>query len=60
MYAPELYCLTFGAEPASGLGQGSGVAFVWPIGSCAERMLKSDVQGICSDVSLTPGATRGH
>jgi len=23
MHAPELYCLTFGAEPASGLGQSS-------------------------------------
>ena len=29
MYAPELYCLTFGAEPASGLGQSSTADQPW-------------------------------
>ena len=29
MHAPELYCLTFGAEPASGLGQSSTADQPW-------------------------------
>ena len=30
---------------------------MYPIGSCAERMLKPDVRGLYSDVSLSPGVT---
>jgi len=29
MHAPELYCVTFGAEPASGLGQSSTADQTW-------------------------------
>jgi len=29
MHAPELYCLTFGAEPTSGLGQSSTADQPW-------------------------------
>jgi len=29
MHVPELYCLTFGAEPASGLGQSSTADQPW-------------------------------
>jgi len=29
MHAPELYCLTFSAEPASGLGQSSTADQPW-------------------------------
>jgi len=34
MHAPELYCLIFGAEPASGLGQSSTADQPWMAHGC--------------------------